>query len=62
MVGSWCRLGGVLGIAFVVAWVLGMAAKGVTPVFDDRSARSVRTGETTASGTSSSSTSCCSEW
>jgi hypothetical protein len=35
MVGSWWRLGGMLGIAFVVVWVLKMVGTGVTPPYDD---------------------------
>ena len=35
MVGSWWRLGGMLGIAFVVVWLLKMVGTGVTPPYDD---------------------------
>jgi hypothetical protein len=35
MVGSWWRLGGTLGIAFVVVWLLKMVGTGVTPPYDD---------------------------
>jgi hypothetical protein len=35
MVGSWWRLGGVLGIAFVGLWLLKMVGTGVTPPYDD---------------------------
>lgn len=35
MVRSWWRLGGLLGIAFVVVWLLKMVGTGVTPPYDD---------------------------
>ena len=35
MVRSWWRLGGMLGIAFVVVWLLKMVGTGVTPPYDD---------------------------
>ena len=35
MVGSWWRLGGMLGIAFVASWLLKMVGTGVTPPYDD---------------------------
>ena len=35
MFGSWWRLGGMLGIAFVVVWLLKMVGTGVTPPYDD---------------------------
>ena len=35
MLGSWWRLGGVLGVAFVGVWLLKMVGTGVTPPYDD---------------------------
>jgi len=35
VVRSWWRLGGMLGIAFVVTWLLKMVGTGVTPPYDD---------------------------
>src|SRR5262245_8212504 len=35
MVGSWWRLGGMFGIAFVAVWLLKMVGTGVTPPYDD---------------------------
>ncbi len=35
MLQKWWRLGGLLGIAFVVAWLLKMVGTGVTPPYDD---------------------------
>lgn len=35
MLGKWWRLGGLLGIAFIVVWLPAFISKGDTPVFDD---------------------------
>lgn len=35
MLGKWWRLGGLLGIAFVVVWIPAYLSKGVTPVYDN---------------------------
>ena len=35
MLQKWWRLGGLLGIAFVVVWLLKMVGTGVTPPYDD---------------------------
>ena len=35
MLGKWWRLGGLLGIAFIVVWLPAFITKGDTPVFDD---------------------------
>ncbi len=35
MLGKWWRLGGLLGIAFIVVWLPAFLSKGVTPVHDD---------------------------
>ena len=35
MLGKWWRLGGLLGVAFIVVWLPAFLSKGTTPVFDD---------------------------
>ena len=35
MLGKWWRLGGLLGIAFIVVWLPAFLSKGVTPVYND---------------------------